>query len=501
MLRPRRSPGIPVSEVPSSDVLGTAPIGKLLLKFSIPAVLASVVNALYSLVDVLYLAHFQSGMEEAGRGALVAGLTVTLPYTMALASFGVLVGAGSAALLSIRLGEGDHEGAEKIVGQTVALKVLFFLAVPAAAYLLMEPSLRLFGATDTAIPYARSYLRVILLGSLFLNLGFGLSGLIRAEGNATMSMAMMVAGAAVNMLLDPVFIFGGFGMPWLEIGGRPLFIDFGLPRGGIAGAAWATNIAMCLSTCMGLAYLCSRRSPVRLRLARIRIYPKLAARVFAIGLSPALLQVMLCFVQSTFLRGYRTWGGEEADLYVAAAGIIHNVHVFVLVPTASIATAAQPIIGYNFGAGNTVRTMSCLRKTLYAAWSCGMAAFLFLMVFAPAIARAFTSDPVVLRKTAWGMRVISGGFWFYGPDFALGSYMQSVGRARASVTISLLRQFFFLVPLVWFLPPLLAHFGGHAADGVWYAQPISDITSSVICLVWLRRVLPVRRLKILHFLR
>ena len=472
----------------SSDLLGTAPVGRLLLKFSIPAIIASVVNALYSLVDVLYLAHFRSGMEEAGRGALVAGLTVTLPYTMALASFGVLVGAGSSALLSIRLGEGDHEGAEKIVGQAIALKVLFFLVVPAVAYLLMEPSLRLFGATETSIPYATNYLRVILLGSVFLNLGYGMSGLIRAEGNATMSMAMMITGALVNMLLDPVFIFGGFGLPWIELGGRALFIDFGLRPGGIAGAAWATNIAMFVSTCMGFAYLCSRRSPVRLRLARIRIYPRIAARVFAIGLSPALLQIMLCFVQSTFLRGYRTWGGEEADLYLAAAGIIHNVHLFVLVPTASIATAAQPIIGYNFGAGNTARMMSCLRKTLYGAWSCGMAAFLFLMAFAPALAHAFSSDPVVLQKTAWGMRVISGGFWFYGPDFALGSYMQSVGRARASVMISLLRQFFFLVPLVWFLPPLIAHFDGHAVDGVWFAQPISDITSSVICLVWLLRV-------------
>ena len=451
--------------------------------------LASIVNALYSLVDILYLAHFRSGMEEAGRGALVAGLTVTLPYTMALASFGVLVGAGSSALLSIRLGEGNHEEAEKIVGQTIALKVLFFLIVPIAAFILMEPSLRLFGATDTSIPYATSYLRVILLGSLFLNLGFGMSGLIRAEGKATMSMAMMVVGTVVNMLLDPIFIFGGFGMPWIQIGGRTFFVDFGLPRWGIAGAAWATNIAMSVSTCMGFVYLCSRRSPVRLRLARIRIYPKIAARVFAIGLSPALLQVMLCFVQSTFLRGYRRWGGDEADLYLAAVGIIHNVHIFVLVPTASIATAAQPIIGYNFGAGNTARMMSCLRKTLYATWSCGMAAFLFLMAFAPALTRAFTSDPEVLQKTTWGMRVISAGFWFYGPDFALASYMQSVGRAKASIVVSLLRQFFFLVPLVWFLPPIIAHFNGHAVDGVWYSQPISDITSSIICLVWLRRVL------------
>ena len=477
-----------MNSTPSSDFLGTAPVGGLLLKFSIPAVVSSLVNALYSLVDILYLAHFRSGMEEAGRGALVAGLTVTLPYTMALAAFGVLVGAGSSALLSIRLGQGDHDAAEKIVGQTVALKTLFFVVVPALAYLLMVPSLRLFGATDTAIPYARSYLEVILLGSLFLNLAFGMSGLIRAEGNAAMSMAMMITGTVVNIILDPIFIFGGLGFPWLKVGGRALFIDFGLRQWGIAGAAWATNIAMFVSMCIGLAYLCSSRSAVRLRLARIRIYPKIAARVFAIGLSPALLQVMLCFVQSTFLRGYRNWGGDETDLYVAAAGIIHNVHIFVLVPTASIATASQPIIGYNFGAGNVARMMDCLRKTLYATWSCGMAAFLFLMVFAPALSRAFASDPEVLRTTTWGMRIISAGFWFYGPDFALASYMQSVGRARASIVVSLLRQFFFIVPLVWFLPPLIAHFNGHAVDGVWYSQPISDIISSVICLVWLMRI-------------
>ena len=481
------------SSASSTDLLGTAPIGRLLLKFSVPAIVASVVNALYNLVDILYLAHFQSGMTEAGKGALVAGLTVTLPYTMALASFGVLVGAGSSALLSIRLGEGDHEGAEKIVGQTVALKVLFFIVVPFVAYLLMEPSLRLFGATESAIPYAKRYLNVILLGSIFLHLGFGMSGLIRAEGNATMSMAMMVTGAFVNMVLDSVFIFGGFGLPWIEFCGRPLFIDLGLPQGGIAGAAWATNIAMFVSTAIGLYYLSSRHSPVRLRLHRIRIYPRIALRVFAIGLSPALLQIVLCFVSSIYLHGYKRWGGDRADIYLSAIGIIRNVHAFLLVPTASIAMAAQPILGYNFGAGLTHRTMKCLRQTMNASWLSGVVSFLILMAFAPALSRAFTSDPEILRTTTWGMRVLSAGFWFYGPDFALASYMQSVGRAKASVAISLIRQVFFLVPLILFLPPLVAYFKGDAVNGVWYAQPISDTVTSLIFLIWLFGVFRAHR--------
>ena len=471
-----------------ADLLGTAPVGKLLLKFSIPAIIASLVNALYNVVDVLYLAHFQEGMAEASKGALIAGLTVTLPYTTALAAFGVLVGAGSSALLSIRLGAGDLDRAEKIVGQTIALKALFFLVVPVVAFLLMEPSLRLFGATEAAIPFAKRYLNVILLGSLFLHLGYGMSGLIRAEGKASVSMAMMITGAIVNMLLDPVFIFGGFGFPWIEIGGRALFLDFGLPRGGIAGAAWATNIAMFVSSCIGFAYLASRRSPVRLRLSRIRIYPRIAARVFAIGFSPALLQIVLCFVNSVYLHSYRRWGGDEADIYLAAIGIIRNVHIFVLVPIGSIALASQPIIGYNFGAGQIPRMLRCLRQTACATWIAGLASFLLLMAFAPTLSRAFTTDPDILRTTTWGMRVLSAGFWFYGPDYALTCYMQSVGRARASIVVNLLRQFFFLLPLLLALPPVLAHFGGHAVNGVWYAQPISDIASAIVCFIWLIRV-------------
>ena len=511
----------------SADELGKEPLSKLIIRFSGPAILALIVNALYNLVDRLYLSHFvpdvvvQSAAEqEVVTQAVMSGLGFAMPYMHFVAAFGVMIGAGSASLLSIRLGAKDQEGAEKIVGQCVALKVLVFLFLPLLAYLLMDPVLQAFGAKGYALDFARDYLTIILFGSVFMHLSYGLGGLIRAEGKATMAMVTMIVGAVSNIILDPIFIFG-----WL-----------GLPAMGIAGAAWATNLAMLTSSAVAMAYMAGKWSPVKLRLNRIVIYRKYFVPVLMVGLMPAVLQIISSFVHAIYIRGYEVWGGAETDMLISAVVIIQGVHTIVLMPACGIAQAAQPIIGYSYGAGKYARMMKC---TVKAAKFSTLLSVLFLFVMmlgAPAITRAFIpdvpsdaevavleaeakagaagnvaapeatpptdskseetvsedvteGDPLARRKlydkTVWGMRVLAIGFPLFAIPLMLSTYYQSIGHVKAAFVTSMLRFVIILVPLIIILPYL---FGG--VDGVWYAQPIADVLSASICtviLLWERR--------------
>lgn len=342
-----------------------------------------------------------------------------------------------------------------------------------------------------------------------MHLGYGLGGLIRAEGKATMAMVTMVVGAISNVILDPILIFG----------------KFGLPAMGVQGAAWATNLAMILSSAVGLAFLASKRSPVRLLPGRIAIYRKLVTRVLSIGMMPAIMQIVGSIISICYIRGYKVWGGTEADILISAIVIIQGVHTIVLMPACGIAQAAQPIIGYSYGAGEYARMMKCTMKaTRYA--TCLSTLFFFVMLIgAPAISRGFLStsteatatiapaetDAPTARgsaeavtgtaadegkaarrgndaarprdrrealydKTVWGMRVLALGFPLFAVPVMLSTYYQSTGHAKTALAVSLLRSLVVLLPLIIFLPYL---FGG--VDGVWYSQPISDFLSGIGC--------------------
>ena len=491
----------------SSDELGKAPLAKLLYRYSVPAIFALVINALYNLVDRLYLAHYIPDVPVASAAemaevtnAVMAGLGFAMPYMQFVAAFGVLIGAGSAALLSIRMGAGDQDGAEKIVGQCVALKVLVFIFLPFLAYALMEPALKLCGAQGHALKFACTYLTIILLGSVFMHLSYGIAGLIRAEGKATMAMITMVVGAVSNVLLDPIFIFG-----WC-----------GLPAMGIEGAAWATNLAMMISATVGIAYLSGKASPVRLRWKCISLYRKFFGPVLVVGLMPALTQMVSGIVHAIFIKGYEIWGGAETDLLISAVVIIQGVHTIVLEPACGIAQAAQPIIGYSYGAGKYARMMSCTMKATRYATIVSSVFFLVMMLGAPVISRAFiprTTETAIVEnnrpnateaiaenaaepravleaadesaplsreklydKTVWGMRVLAIGFPLFGIPLMLGTYYQSIGQAKAALIVGALQEFLLLVPLVIVLPYV---FGG--VNGVWYAQPISETLCGIIC--------------------
>lgn len=429
--------------------LHTNTIGPLLRELSAPAIVGTVVNALYNVIDRLYIG------QGCGREAL-AGVALAFPFMMILVAFGTLIGVGSGALLSIKLGERNRVDAEKVLGQCIAVKVLFFATIPVAGFIFMDRLLPLFGGTPEAIPYARAYLRIILCGNIFAHLSFGLSNLMRAEGNAHSSMRCMLIGAGTNIVLDPIFIFG---------------LDM-----GVAGAAWATNLAMLFSALYAFRHYLSRRSVVRIRLRRIRIYPRMLIAVFAIGLSPFVIQLMAGAVSIAFNRSFLRWASDTraATVEIAAMGIANSASFLLLMPIFGLTQGMQPIVGYNYGAHQFGRVREAYTLTLKIATGLCTGITVFVLVAAWLIVRAFTGDPELLVAGTRGLRLYAGCFAVIGLPIVTITYFQSVGRPGLGIVLSMFRQVLALIPLILLLP----HFWG--VLGIWLAAPLSDVLSSAM---------------------
>lgn len=427
--------------------LGTQSIGSLLKEFSVPAVIGMVVNALYNVVDQLYIG------QGCGRDAL-AGVALAFPFMAILVAFGTLIGVGSGALLSIKLGERNRVDAEKVLGQCVAVKLLFGCTLPFLGLYFMDALLPLFGGTPEAIPYARKFLGIVLFGNVFAHLSFGLSNLMRSEGNATCSMRCMVFGALLNALLDPVFIFG------LHL--------------GVAGAAWSTNIAMFCSAVYAFHHYLSKNSVVRLRLRRIRIYPDLLPRVFAIGLSPFVIQLMAGTVNVAFNKTFLRWAAttQAATVEIAALGIANSVLFLLLMPIFGLTQGMQPIVGYNYGARHYPRVREAYALCLKLAMGLCFLISAAVLLLAWPIARCFTHDPALLAAATRGLRIFCSAFTAVALPIVTVTFFQAVGRPALGIALSTLRQLGTQLPLVVLLP----HVWGVA--GVWAAVPAADLISA-----------------------
>ncbi len=429
--------------------LGTEPVGHLLREFSIPAGIGMAVNALYNVVDRFFIG------QGCGRDA-IAGVALAFPFMVVLVAFGTLIGVGSGALLSLKLGEKNRVDAEKVLGQCVAVKLLFFLTLPFVGLLYLDRLLPLFGATPEAIPYAHAYLKIVLYGNVFAHLSFGLSNLMRAEGNAHQSMRCMILGAVVNTVLDPIFIFG-----------------FGL---GVAGAAWATNIAMLCSAIYAFHHYLARNSVVRLRLGRIRIYPRMLLSVFAIGLSPFAIQMMAGAVNVAFNRAFLRWadGSQAATVEIAAMGIANSVLFLLLMPVFGLTQGMQPIVGYNYGAKRFERVRHAYTLSMKLATALCFVITLVVMALAWPIVRCFTHDPDLLAAGTRGLRLFSCAFTLIGMPIVTITYFQSIGRPALAIFLSLLRQVLLLLPLILLLPRVWG------VTGVWLSGPVSDAVSTAL---------------------
>lgn len=433
--------------------LGTEPVGRLLKEFTLPAIIGSVVNALYNVVDRLYIG------QGCGRDA-IAGVALAFPIMIILVAFGTLIGVGSGALLSLKLGERNRVDAEKVLGQCIAVKLLFFLTLPFVGLYYLDDLLPLFGGTPEAIPYAHNYLRIVLYGNVFAHLSFGLSNLMRAEGHAHESMRCMILGAAINTVLDPIFIFG-----------------FDL---GVAGAAWATNLAMFCSAAYAFRHYLARNSVVRLRLGRIRIYPRMLMRVFAIGLSPFAIQLMAGGVNIALNRGFLRWAidTQAATVQIASMGIANSVLFLLLMPVFGLTQGMQPIAGYNYGAEQFTRVRHVYTLSMKLATVFCFVISVIVVTLAWPIMRCFTHDQAMLTAGTFGLRIFCCAFTCIGMPIVTITYFQSVGRPALAIFLSLLRQVLILLPLIILLP----HIWG--VTGIWMSGPVSDILSTAFtCFV------------------
>ncbi len=436
--------------------LADAPLGRLVVRFSWPALVSMTLNALYSIVDRIYIG------QGCGQDAM-AGLTLAFPVMMVFGAFGVFVGAGHAAVLSIKLGEGDRAACEKVLGELVALKLLFFCILPPIVFIFIDPILRWSGGaavTSGALEMGKTYLRLVVFSHLFSHLAFGLSASMRSEGAVLPSMMCMVVGFGVNLVLDPIFIFG-FGM-------------------GVAGAAWATNVAMACSCAWALWYYRPGHSAVRLRWRRIGFYRAYLAKACGIGLSPALQQLAGSLVNVSLQLAFAYWAADEASAtaQVASLGIFQMVTMFFIMPLMGVQQGVAPVMGYNWGARNFRRVREALFLGLWTSTAVVTLAAAAQVFAAVPIVRLFAdgSDTAFIRLAAGDLRVANCMLWCIGLNVVASTYFQSVGKPRAAILLSLLRQCICLIPCIWILP-YLAHVTGFCAPAtaIWLSMPISDV--------------------------
>lgn len=434
-----------------SKALGEEKISKLLWKFSLPAIVGMVVNALYNVVDSIFVGH---GVGEIG----LAAVSIAFPIMIILMGFGMLVGVGAAAVVSLRMGENKQHEAEKILGNAFTLAAILSVTLSAGLLLYLDPILISLGAQASVLPYARDFTRIILWGSIFMYIGFGLNNIVRAEGNPQMAMSTVLISAGLNIVLNPLFIF-----------------TFDL---GISGSALATVVSQSVSAIWVLGYFLSKKSVLKLRLENLVLDWGIVISIFKIGMSPFLMQIAASLVTVLFNYSLLEHGGELA---VAAIGVINRIAMLMLMPIFGLSQGLQPIIGYNYGAKNYARVTKALKIAIYAATIFSTAGFLLIQIFDEHIIRLFNDNPELISIGSYGMRIYLCMLPVIGFQIIGGNYFQAVGKAGYAIVLSMSRQVIILIPLLFILPGL---FG---LNGAWLASPIADLTSAVVTGIFLFR--------------
>lgn len=452
---------------------------KLLFKYSWPALVAMTLNALYAVVDRFYIGH---GCGEAA----MAGLTLVFPVAMAFGAFGVFVGAGHSAVLSIKLGEGDFTACEKLLGQLVAFKLAFFAVLTPLAWFNIDTILRWCGGggvSDAAFACARSYLEIVLFSHLFSHLAFGFSAMMRSEGAAKTSMMALVAGFGTNVILDPFFIFGN-GNPFeIHLLGRAYALPgLGL---GVDGAAWATDIAMFASFVFAAHFYISKKSAVPLRLRRIGFHKGLLLKPCGIGFAPFLQQLLGAAINVALPAAFAKWSGgkEAATTQIASLGVFQGAMILLLMPVFGAQQGIQPIIGYNWGARNFRRVKSALLAGLWATSALCVAACVFQTApgLVDAVARIFvpSDNPGLLDIAVHDMVLSNCMLWCIGLNIVMTTYFQSIGHPVSAIVLSTMRQGFIMLPVIWFLPYALED----KTFAIWLSMPVSDVACCLATIV------------------
>lgn len=434
-----------------SKQLGEEKVSELLLKFSIPAIVGMLVNALYNVVDRIFI-----GNSDVGTLG-IAGITIGLPIMLVIMAFGMLIGIGANSLISIRLGEQKKQEAELILGNAVTLLVGIALVISIAGLIFIEPLLRVFGASEAVLPYAKEYLTIILMGTAIQTLGFGMNNFIRAEGNPKIAMFTMLIGAIMNTVLDPIFIF-----------------IFGW---GIKGAAIATVLSQVASTAWVLHHFLSGGSTLKLHVKNLKLHSPIVGRIIALGMAPFLMQLAASVLNAIMNKSLNIYGG---DIAVSGMGVVNSITMLILMPVFGINQGAQPIIGYNYGAHKFDRVKSALKMAILAATAITCIGFFLTRLFPSQLVGMFNrTDEELLDFGIGAIRMFLIFLPIIGFQIVSANYFQAVGKPRHAAFLSLSRQVLILIPALLILPRF---FG---LDGLLMAGPAADLTSSIITGIFL----------------
>lgn len=435
--------------------LGTDSLSSLLWRYAVPAIIAQVSSSLYNIIDSIFVGQ--------GVGPMaISGLALTMPVMNLSAAFGAMVGVGSSALTSIRLGQGNKRAAELILGNVVLLNVVMGVAFMALGLFFLDDLLYLFGASDESIPYAREFMRVILIGNVITHLYLGLNNQLRVTGYPQKAMHTMLLSVVLNLVLCPLFIF--------------------VFKWGIAGSAWATVIAQSVALGWQLHHFSNRQNFLSFRRDSFRFNRDIVRGTLSIGMAPFIMQCCACVVVIFVNNTMQHYGG---DLAIGAYGIVNRVAFLFTMVVMGLNHGMQPIVGYNYGAKNYERVRRILFMTIGWATIVTTVGFLVCQLFPEYVVRLFAKEDgsgdatQLITLASHGLQAILIAFPIVGFSMVVGNFFQYIGKAKRAILLSMTRQLIFILPLLVVLPPLWGQ------DGVWYSIPIADTMAMLLALVLL----------------
>jgi putative MATE family efflux protein len=432
-----------------NNEMGTKSVPSLLLKFSLPAIIALLVNALYNIVDSIFVGR---GVGDLALG----GVSVSFPIVTTVIAFVMLIGMGATALISIYLGEKKEQEAEKILANAFILLIIVSLILSAIGLIFLEKIILFFGATEDVLPYTKSYMRIIFLGAPFLAISIGVNAFIRAEGNPKTAMSTMLIGAATNIVLDYIFIF--------------------IFKWGIQGAALATVLSYVTSSIWVVSYFFSKRSRLKLKFSNMTLDKQRVIKIIKIGFPTFVIQVTSSIQQLILNRSLGKYGGNDA---LAIIGVIMNVTTFLVMPAMGIGQGAQPIFGYNKGAKQDKRVKETLIYSLISATVIIFIGFLVAKIWPYQIFSLFSKSEELIENGVYAMNIFFKFIPLVGVQMIASNYFQAIGKSNQATILGLSRQVFLFIPIILILPYVWG------LDGAWWSAPVSDLAAFILTGVWL----------------
>jgi len=452
----------------NKEILGTAPIGKLLVKLAVPTVVAQLINMLYNIVDRIYIGHMPG--EES---LALTGVGVCMPIIMIISAFAALISSGGAPKASIYMGRGDKSSAEKILGGCFTLQIIISVILTLVLLIWNEDLLLMFGASNNTIGYATDYMNIYAIGTIFVQLTLGMGAFITAQGFSKIGMMTVLIGAVSNIILDPVFIFG-FNM-------------------GVKGAALATIISQTISCIWVLNFLHGRKSYLKLKKKNMKIDSKLVFSCVVLGLSAFIMQSSESVISVCFNSSLQKYGG---DIAVGAMTILTSIMQFAMLPMQGIAQGAQPISSFNFGAKNADRVKNTFKLLFTSCVIYSFAIWTVIMMFPNVFVGIFTPDTKLIEFTVKALRIYCGVLCLFGIQIACQMTFVSTGNAVCSIVVAIVRKFVLLLPLIYLMP----QFVQNKTTGVYMAEPVADVIAviftSILFLIQFRKSLKTLKTKV-----